>query len=511
MILAPPHNIRLVPPLDVTPPRSGPSLFACAVSPNSVGCAPDSDEFFFLEYAFNEANKTQTTYVSVAKRSHEDRILERHAHGETTVIPSLQKSTWVHERLLPPLPEYCNCATTQLVLNRSATMLAVLSPRHLVVHDVHYHGKVSGPRSSPRHITLVGRRPHRPLVSCSWHPTLDDVLVVMDDLTITLYYFWDAAIAAQLSPPSNNETSATESCTGEGHWFWRDELEFPKISARNELDPFSSFCFGDQETLDEHRSANDQDGGTRSVSWEPFTVYVLHQSGGIYAACPVAPRGLVLEDDTIEMFRTACGENGRHEWINRNWAKCLNDGEDEHEWKCLNFQVESAAWYEASDNNNVEHNRASTLSATSLVSVRGVENISNSNMQGYPILVRSWSNGEIDTMIVHDTVDGRPSSSGYAPYTIGVACLARKSVFLNVPSSKNPRVRLLLDEMDDHVMYVVGSHEICRLIFSPLDVFTHLEEHGAPPTRLWEPLIVYYEPPNQGITNGQENGVVGGS
>jgi hypothetical protein len=498
-VLAPSDEYRNVLPLKVDAPRFGPSFFACSVSPTKIGCDQDADEFYFLK----EDNDTGLTYICCARREHE-------LYDVQTTKDTLKKSNtenhWKHYQLPHPLPDYCKRATTQLILNWPATMLAVLSTNHLVVYDVSANHKVSGANDLPRHITLVQKSStsFRTLRSCSWHPTLDNVLVVMDDVTISLYYFWEAAIAAHLSPSSNQGSFAEVFCTDEGHYCWLDELELPRVSAYGDNDPFSCFCFGDQDTLDTIDSVDNDN----NVSWEPFTIYVLHRNGGIYAACPVAPRGLVIDDEKIEILRDALNSNKRYDWIDQNWSKCKYFGEDESDWKCLNFQVQSEAWYEASDNQNSEHNRPDTLEATSLVSIRGCETIKNSNIKGYPILVRSWSNGEIDTILVHEPADGRPASIGYAPLeVIGVICLARNSTFIDTPKPFiRSRVGIILDEMDDNVIYIIGAYEINRLVISPLDVFRSIENSGKPPQKIWDPLTCYY--PSSNDPNKKVEGVV---
>ena len=473
---------------NVTTPRSGPNLLACAVSYDAVGAAPERDEFFSL--AYNKDDKS--TYVCEWSRDHIETVA---AADEIKVDDPVFNRAWQKNELLR-LPSACNHETTQLILNRSATLLAVLSPNHLVVQDVNYHSS-----SKQRTITLVeNSRSHRPLVSCSWHPTLDDVLVVLDDLSISLYYFWDAAIAAQLSSSHNASNGSSKETTtamattahvkesSEGCWFWRDELHIPEFRVNNHDSPFASFCFGDQDPLDDHMDP---------VSWEPFTLYVLHHNGNVYAACPVIPRGLILNSDTLDAYQHAARRAAppRHDWLQRSWARCLRMGEQEDDWKCVHYEVEGAAWYSATDNN--EEHRPTELQATSLISLRGI--LSHS---GHPVLIKTWSNGEIDLILVHSTTDGRIMNQmmmSEQGYELGTMNLARCSTFWDTPKLESPRVRAMLDEMNDHVFYVIGSHEIDRIEFdwnAFIDVLKNeIPENGSLNQRLLEGYQVYYESP----------------
>ena len=501
--LAPAHDERRVPSLVVDCPCSGPSLLACAPSTQSRQ-NPDADEFFFLEY--DEVD--DVTYVCLAK----DEYVTGYLHGPESVITASDAVPhWIHERLYRLPARSCNRKTTQLVLNSSATLLAVLSPHHLVVLDISYHtttdadGGVTTSTSAERRITLVKRSLLSDclLISCMWHPTQGDVLVVLDGSSVSMYYFWDAAINAQLSSvfsssasSSSASSSSASELSGEGHSFWCDVLVLPFSSV-------TSFCFGNQEPLEDAMDDSDH------VSWEPFTLYVLCNNGNISAGCPVVPRGLTISDEKLHRMQEA---TERSRWTELNWARCLRGDEFLKEWQCLNFQGArhgggggGVTWYHASHN---DRDTRESLSATSLISLRGVD-----DKYGYPFLMTSWSNGEIDLTVVHEPTDGRKSSEVELD-EIDCQRLLRRDFFLHVPPSLSPpRVGLLLDDLDNTIIYVIGRYEIIRLSLDDKaleETLQNSSEHTQNArTNIFVPSPMYYAPPvSEGVSQQQVEGVV---
>lgn len=495
--LAPAHDERRVPSLVVDCPCSGPSLLACAPSTQS-GRNPDADEFFFLEY--DEVD--DVTYVCLAK----DEYVTGYLHGPESVrTASDAVPHWIHERLYRLPARSCNRKTTQLVLNSSATLLAVLSPHHLVVLDISYHttagadGGVMTSTSAKRRITLV-KRSHLSdclLISCSWHPTQGDVLVVLDGSSVSMYYFWDAAVNAQLSSvfSSSASSSSASELSPEGHSFWCDVLVLPFSSV-------TSFCFGNQEPLEDAMEDSDD------VSWEPFTLYVLCNNGNISAGCPVVPRGLTMSDEKLHRMQEA---TERSRWTELNWARCLKGGEFLKEWQYLNFQGArhggggGVTWYHASHN---DRESRGSLSATSLVSLRGVD-----DKYGYPFLMTSWSNGEIDLTLVYEPTDGRKSSEVEMD-EIHCQRILRMNSFLHVPPSLSPsRVGLLLDDLDNTIIYVIGRYEIIRLSLDDEALEETLQNSSEHTQNAQRKIFVsshmyYVQPASEGVSQQQVEGVV---
>ena len=455
-------NSRRVHKLIGAVPRTGPSLLACACSHDAVGNAPDVDEFFTLEYDETE----DITWIC------ENSCRHKIINNEDSAAEEMK----FHTKRLYSLPaETCNHKTTQLKLNRSATLLVVLSPQHLVVFDVNF-------QTESKKITLIEQSTfHKPLVSCLWHPTMDDVLVVMDDSNISLYYFWDAAIAAQLSihNTTSRETTATVNKSIENEWFWHDEISLPEFGVNDYDNPFSDFCFGDQDELDtwiehnnnKHKDFEDKDDyyyeeeeeeEHNHISWEPFTIYVLHHNGNIFAACPIVPRGLELDQETLEAYTNSASKSTVSlELKINNWAPCLYKGVEQDNYKCVNVNLNGPAWYTSTEND--QQHRPSSLQATSIVSLRGAIE----HAGGYPLIIKSWSNGEIDLIIVSDPIgSGSERRRNEDNTSIATHVLHRRTTFTDIGSShETPRVNVLLDEMDDQTFYVVGSHEIFHIEF----------------------------------------------
>ena len=342
----------------------GPMLFACARNARASGASPAHDEMFFVcsdldladadgatssqaerpDYRSAEppmwlcvATKTApTAYLGGAKTSAAFASGSSSSSSSSSTPENGDGGGFVMRRLAELGPEAAE--TTQICLNNEATLLAVLGPHSLLVfalgrdgaHDVIVEKGISLGGASPRSSLAPSQR--RPMRTCAWHPLADNVLVALTDECLTIYYFWNGAIAAGLDTGVEDadgilsDSIRTEDGTdddgsslypaparidgGNGQWFYKDDVVLPSggsslaspvARSRPDRKPVD-FCFGDDDV----------------VSWSAFSIYVMYGSGHIIFACPIVPRGVFIQMDTLhELSRGMGGGNGMDD-INNN-------------------------------------------------------------------------------------------------------------------------------------------------------------------------------------------------
>ena len=257
---------------------------------------------------------------------------------------------WTFRRLVS-LPAADAAVTTQLVLNRQATLLAILGPRFLVVVQCGRDG-ATGSATADNVLTLRQSVHGQPLeggdlCTCAWHPLADDVLVSLDSGHLRFHYFWHALDAAGLDVGGGGDDGRFPGYAGRGVSDPPTSLTpprggpAPRRFVRDDPDGYSEQVFF-EDTVDlplPQSSGGGRQGGSAVVDfafggdahpgdadrrsrpdWGPFSVYVLYGTGRVFLACPLAPRGVFMPStDTLDEL--ALGGTSEQSGVAQRWMR----------------------------------------------------------------------------------------------------------------------------------------------------------------------------------------------
>ena len=314
---------------------AGPMLFACASNAQASGASPAHDEIFFISSDIDLSSSDVVvddfisgspssknlgqppTWLCVATKTAATAFIGGDESPSQGLLDSSESGNrgrgFVVRRLVELSPEAED--TIQISLNNEATLLAVLGENFLIACRL---GRDSAHRVVvERSITLcVGS--NRPMRTCAWHPLADNVLVSLSDECLTVYYFWNGAIAAGLwldgtfdeedtqrfHSPLHEDNRHNEDASSlyppphvgidDANMFYMDRIFLPAetslaspVERSRPCHKAVDFCFGDDEAVS-------------TSLWSAFAIYVMFASGHVVFACPVVPRGVFLEKSTLE-------------------------------------------------------------------------------------------------------------------------------------------------------------------------------------------------------------------